>query len=1148
LGDGAVAGTDGTVLESGLADGTAPGIGTNLSGSFNLGPASNLQSFSLGNSGPLTLAQLQASATTPISIAGSNGTLVIMGYDNTAGVVTYTYTLTRAADHSAGAVNDSFVLSVTNIDGDVTSNAGTLALAIVDDAPIARPDTDDVLNIPNQPSSVADGNVFSGVGGTDPDTSDGVADMTGADSVAAGAVVSGVIAGTGTPDAANLDSALAGAYGSLTLNADGSYTYTPDYNDPVVAALTGGQSLTDTFTYQITDSDGSSAVTTLTLNIYGTPTLVGTDGGTVLESDLASGSNAAGSAEIYNGSFEVVPSPGFFVASLTVGGTTFSRAQLLAFSDTNPSAAIITAHGQLVLTGADSVTGIVNYRFTLLTPADHSGGRVFDQLALSLTDSAGNDTSAYPNQLIIEIVDDAPIAANDATSISEDAAPNTINGSVTGNDQLGADTSATPVTGVRAGGTAGTGNVASAVTGSYGALTLNADGSYSYVLDNSNASVDALQAGESLVDLFTYQVTDADGDISSAQLRITINGSNDAPVAVDDAYITAEDTPLALDLLANDSDVEGDSLSVQSINGVTLTGAAQSITVTNGTVNVAADGSLSFIPAANFNGVVNFDYSVSDGNGGVATATVTINVTPLNDAPVAVDDVYTTAEDTALALDLLLNDSDVDGDALSIKSINGIELTGVAQSIAVTGGTVSVAADGSLSFIPTPNFNGALSFAYEVQDSQGGVASANVSITVTPVNDPPVAVNDVYSTAEDSPIALNLTANDSDLDGDALSVRSINGVLLSGGVQRIAVTNGSVDVAADGSLSFTPTGDYNGAVSFTYVLQDANGATANASVSISVSPVVDIVADTLTTNEDTPISFNVLTGAGGASADSFENPAAQVTAITQPPAGQGSVSFTANGDMTYTPPANFNGVTSFTYTVTSGGVTETTTVTLNVTSVPDDITVSGLGDGTANGTDGAVLESALANGTAPSAAGVVLNGSFNMGPAANLLSFSLGSSGPITLAQLQASTATPITVLGSYGELVINGYNSSTGEVSYTYTLTAVADHSAGSVNDSFIIGVTDRDGDVTANAGTLAVEVIDDAPIARPDIDDVLNTAGQPSSVANGNVVTGIGGADPDITDGVADSIGADGESAGGAVTALAKTGDALAAGNVGL
>ena len=1148
LGDGAVAGTDGTVLESGLADGTAPGIGSNLSGSFNLGPASNLQSFTLGNSGPLTLAQLQASATTPISIAGINGTLVIMGYDNTAGVVTYTYTLTSVADHSAGAVNDSFVLSVTNIDGDVTSNAGTLALAIVDDAPIARPDTDDVLNIPNQPSSVADGNVFSGVGGTDPDTSDGVADMTGADSVAAGAVVSGVIAGTGTPDAANLDNALAGAYGSLTLNADGSYSYTPDYNDPVVAALTGGQSLTDTFTYQITDSDGSSAVTTLTLNIYGTPTLVGTDGGTVLESDLASGSNAAGSAEIYNGSFEVVPSPGFFVASLTVGGTTFSRAQLLAFSDTNPSAAITTAHGQLVLTGADSVTGIVNYRFTLLTPADHSGGRVFDQLTLSLTDSAGNDTSAYPNQLIIEIVDDAPIAANDATSISEDAAPNTINGSVTGNDQLGADTSANPVTGVRAGGTAGTGNVASAVTGSYGALTLNADGSYSYVLDNSNASVDALQAGESLVDLFTYQVTDADGDISSAQLRITINGSNDAPVAVDDAYITAEDTPLALDLLANDSDVEGDSLSVQSINGVTLTGAAQSITVTNGTVNVAADGSLSFTPAANFNGVVNFDYSVSDGNGGVATATVTINVTPLNDAPVAVDDVYTTAEDTALALDLLLNDSDVDGDVLSIKSINGIELTGVAQSIAVTGGTVSVAADGSLSFIPTPNFNGAVSFAYEVQDSQGGIASANVSITVTPVNDPPVAVNDVYSTAEDSPIALNLTANDSDLDGDALSVRSINGVLLSGGVQRIAVTNGSVDVAADGSLSFTPTGDYNGAVSFTYVLQDASGATANASVSITVTPVVDIVADTLTTNEDTPISFNVLTGAGGASADSFENPAAQVTAITQPPAGQGSVSFNANGDMTYTPPANFNGVTSFTYTVTSGGVTETTTVTLNVTSVPDDITVSGLGDGAANGTDGAVLESALANGTAPSAAGVVLNGSFNMGPAANLLSFSLGSSGPITLAQLQASTATPITVLGSYGELVINGYNSSTGEVSYSYTLTAVADHSAGSVNDSFIIGVTDRDGDATANAGTLAVEVIDDAPIARPDIDDVLNIAGQPSSVANGNVVTGIGGADPDITDGVADSIGADGESAGGAVTALAKTGDALAAGNVGL
>ncbi|HCP53498.1 MAG TPA: hypothetical protein DIU04_01870, partial [Pseudomonas sp.] len=148
-----------------------------------------------------------------------------------------------------------------------------------------------------------------------------------------------------------------------------------------------------------------------------------------------------------------------------------------------------------------------------------------------------------------------------------------------------------------------------------------------------------------------------------------------------------------------------------------------------------------------------------------------------------------------------------------------------------------------------------------------------------------------------------------------------------------------------GSLSFTPTADFNGAVSFAYVMQDPSGATSSATVNITVTPVVDIVADTLTTNEDTAISFNVLNGTGGADADSFENTGAQVTAITQPPSGEGTVTFTANGDMVYTPAANFNGVTSFTYTVTSGGVTETTTVTLNVTAVPDEVTVSGLGDG-----------------------------------------------------------------------------------------------------------------------------------------------------------------------------------------------------------
>ncbi|MBB6307769.1 cadherin-like domain-containing protein, partial [Xanthobacter tagetidis] len=305
-------------------------------------------------------------------------------------------------------------------------------------------------------------------------------------------------------------------------------------------------------------------------------------------------------------------------------------------------------------------------------------------------------------------------------------------------------------------------------------------------------------------------------DVTRASVGLTVAQPNRAPVATDDARTTAEDTPLvvsAADLLANDGDLDGDTLSIIGFGGA------------SGGTLVYSGGTFTFTPDADYSGPASFTYTVSDGKGGTDTATVNVTVTPVNDAPVAADDERITLEDRPLVIpvsDLLANDGDVDGDTLSVTGVGG-----------AVGGTVSLD-NGAITFTPDADFNGDASFTYTVSDGKGGTDTATVAVTVTPVNDAPVAVGDTATTAEDTPLviaAADLLANDADTDGDMLSVTGVSGAV------------GGTVALDDGEITFTPDADFNGPASFTYNVSDGNGRTDTATVNITVTPVNDTPSD-----------------------------------------------------------------------------------------------------------------------------------------------------------------------------------------------------------------------------------------------------------------------------------------------------------------
>ncbi|EJL6735387.1 tandem-95 repeat protein [Vibrio alginolyticus] len=420
-----------------------------------------------------------------------------------------------------------------------------------------------------------------------------------------------------------------------------------------------------------------------------------------------------------------------------------------------------------------------------------------------------------------------------------------------------------------------------------GTLIDNSDGSWTYIPE----------ADDDTEVSFSYDIIDNDGGVINGTANLDITPVNDAPIATNDAIQTDEDSQVVIDVLANDSDIEGDDLIITSA----------SVPEEQGIVEII-NGKLVFTPAENFNGNATISYTISDGEL-EDEAQVSVTVNSVNDAPIASNDTTITEEDSSVTIDVLPNDTDIDGDTLSIES----------ASVPEAQGTVEIV-DGKLVFTPAENFHGDAEITYTITD--GALTDqATVNVTVNAVNDTPVVESNIadQTLAEDfTPYSIDLNTAFSDVDNvDGELTFSVSG-------------NSNIQVAiVNGIATFTPTADWNGSEALTFTATDPSGESVSQTVNFTVAPVADIVADKATVVEDTPTIIKVLDN------DTFEGDDKVVSLDTDNGPANGTVSVNPDGSVTYTPNDNFHGTDSFTYIVTSGGVSESTTVNVDVTPVND---------------------------------------------------------------------------------------------------------------------------------------------------------------------------------------------------------------------
>ncbi|WP_102385552.1 tandem-95 repeat protein [Vibrio cyclitrophicus] len=565
------------------------------------------------------------------------------------------------------------------------------------------------------------------------------------------------------------------------------------------------------------------------------------------------------------------------------GSITFTQEQLLEYASDVDGDELVASNVQV---GADAtVQDNGDGTFTVVPSADFNG-----ELDLTFDISDGQDTVSSAIDLTVRPINDAPVPEDKTFEIEEDGTL-----IFTDADLL---TGATDIEGDNL--------TVEGVTydGGDGILTDNGNGTYTFAPnENFNGDVN-----------FGFDVSDGT-DTVSANIDVSVTAVDDAPVSGDLAYSVDEDGSIRLSqeqLLSQASDVEGDDLTASSL---TVGGDA--------TVTQNDDGSFTITPDENFNGDIDISFDISDGTNTVqASADLTVN--PVNDLPVPQDQQFSIAEDGTLQFtdaDLLTGATDIEGDDLTVE---GISYEG-------TDGVLTDHGDGSYSFAPNENFNGEVNFSFDVSDGTDTV-SANIDVSVTPENDPPVAGSTSYTVNEDNSITISdaqLLATSSDIEGDV----SIDSVTYSG-------SDGVLEINGNGTYTFSPNENFSGEIALDVVVTDEEGATDATTAGITVLEVNDppVAGPTsYTIDEDSVLTFNesqVLLNASDVEGDvelvgiSYDGP-------------DGIFSVNGDGTCSFAPNENFNGQVQLDVTIRDEDGAEVDTV-INVDVLPiNDAPVSG---------------------------------------------------------------------------------------------------------------------------------------------------------------------------------------------------------------
>jgi hypothetical protein len=653
------------------------------------------------------------------------------------------------------------------------------------------------------------------------------------------------------------------ANGTVVITGGGTgVSYTPNAN-----YCNSPSGSPDTFTYTLTPGSSSATVSVTVTCVDDNPTAVN-DAATVAEDSSANAIDVLANDTDPDGGTKSVASV------------------------TQP------ANGTVVITGGG--TG-VSY-----TPnANYCNNPSGTPDTFTYTLSPGGSSATV--SVTVTCVDDAPVAVADAATVVEDSGATAI--PVLANDT---DIDSGPK------------SIASVTQPANGSVVITGGGTGLTYAPNANYC----NSPSGSPDTFTYTLTPGS---SSTTVSVTVTCVDDNPVAVADATTVTEDSGAnAINVLANDTDIDNGPKSVASVTQPA-----------NGTVAITGGGTgVSYTPNANYcnnppgTTLETFTYTLTPGS---SSTTVTVTVTCVDDNPVAVADAATVVEDSVgNAIDVLANDTDVDGGSKSVTSVtqpaNG--------TVAITGGGTGVSYTPNANYCNNPPGTTLETFTYTL--TPGG-SSTTVTVTVTCVDDPPVAVNDSATVTEDDPAtSISVLANDTDIDGGPKSISAVT-----------QPANGTVVITGGGTgLTYQPNANYCNSVSgpldtFTYTLTPGG---SSASVSVTVicvndAPVLANNPITYTTAGNTQLHVAGATRPGVASISDAQSALAKanpsdidgpspilVVAASGTSANGGSFTIAADGSFSYVPPAGFTGTDSFTYTVTdSGSPAATTTGTISIT-------------------------------------------------------------------------------------------------------------------------------------------------------------------------------------------------------------------------